>query len=97
MHAYCMRTIVYESHDVIANFMHHMRDTNAHAQLCISGLQQYDKMAGSQAPEVIPPNVISTYSKKIVLLVLRMQYPDSIKVTSGNLDNVLKEINQVSW
>lgn len=53
-------------------------------------------MAGSQAPEVIPPNVISTYSKKIVLMVLRMQYPDSIKVASGDLDNVLKEINQVS-
>jgi hypothetical protein len=53
-------------------------------------------MAGSQAPEVIPPNVISTCSKKTVLLVLRIQYPDSIKVASGNLDNVLKEIDQVS-
>ena len=49
-----------------------------------------------EAPEVIPSNVISRYSKKIVLLVLRMQYPDSIKVSSDNLDNVLKEINQVS-
>ena len=60
-----------------------------------------DKMAGSQSPEnaeVIqsPPNVISTYTKKISQLVLRMQYPDSIKVASGNLDNVLKEINRVS-
>lgn len=56
-----------------------------------------DKMAGSQAQEVIPStDAISTYSKKIVQLVLRMQYPDSIKVTSGNLDDVLTEINQVS-
>ena len=56
-------------------------------------------MAGSQSPEnaeVIPPNVISTYTKKISQLILRMQYPDSIKVASGNLDDVLKEINRVS-
>ena len=83
----------YESHDSTAS----RADTTAHAQLCTSAPStNNNKMAGSQAHEVIPKNVISTYSKKIVLLVLRMQYPDSIKVSSGNLDNVLKDINQVS-